>query len=112
MARMQSTLSINLAKGFSEDEYGDQDTYVDIANVITGPGDDTITGDGNANRIDGGSGQTNTATGPLLDGGDGIDTLVVGEATILNGATGPRNINFENLEARVGVTAIIGPYRQ
>lgn len=96
-------LTINLAQGFSLDEYGDQDSYVSIENVVTGPGDDAITGDGNANRIDGGGGQT--PAGMLLDGGDGIDTLVVGEPTVLNGATGPNNANFENLEARATVNA-------
>ena len=55
-------LEISLADGYSNDEYGDQDTYVDIENVITGPGNDNITGDGNANRIDGGAG-TNVLDG-------------------------------------------------
>ena len=102
-------LTINLALGFSLDEYGDQDTYIGIENVITGPGNDEITGDGNANRIDAGTGQlvsTDTAS-RLLDGGAGIDTLVVGESTTLDGAAGPENANFENLEVREGTTGAI-----
>lgn len=91
-------LEISLANGYSNDEYGDRDTYVGIENVITGPGADEITGDENANRIDGGGG-TN-----VLDGGGGTDTLVVGTTTEL-GATG--NSNFENLEVRDGVTSSV-----
>ena len=90
---------INLANGFSVDEYGDQDEYDSIENVtITGSGAYKIVGNSAANRIDGGTGAVD---GNDLDGGDGVDTLIVGTAATLGDTW---NSNFENLEARAGVT--------
>ena len=110
------TLTIDLANGFSDDEYGDTDDYIDIENVeiegisgtaytITGDdgpniltggdGDDTINGGAGNDTIDGGGGTTNT-----LDGGEGTDTLIVGISS-----TGPLGDNFENLRVRTGTDA-------
>ena len=49
-----------------------EDTVVNIENVISGLGNDTITGDGGANVLNGGAGND------TLNGGTGIDTLVGG----------------------------------
>lgn len=112
-------LDINLADGYSNDEYGDQDEYINIENVeivgvstgsytITGneranrltggPGSDTINGEGGNDIIDGGGG-TDT-----IDGGEGSDTLVVGATFDLSSATGLTSI--ENLQAATGNAAI------
>jgi Ca2+-binding RTX toxin-like protein len=50
----------------------DFDTLTNIENVIGSPFDDDLTGDGNANRLDGGDGRD------TLEGGAGNDTLVGG----------------------------------
>ena len=104
---------INLADGYSEDEYSDVDEYFDIENVkITGSGENTITGDDGPNILTGGTGNDTINGGGgndtidggggtnELDGGEGIDTLIVGEST-----TGPLGDNFENLRVRTGTDA-------
>ena len=108
------TFTINLAHGYSNDEYGDQDEYDSIENIEIAPGVSgtvyTITGDANANRLTGGAGDDTINGGGgndiidgmggtnALDGGEGSDTLVVGVTTIL----GTGNSGFEHLQARAG----------
>ena len=108
-----ANLDINLADGYSYDEYGDQDEYDGIENIkIVGVSNTTytITGDGKANRLTGGAGNDTINGGGgndiidagggtnTVDGGEGTDTLVVGEATVL----GTDTPGFENLQARAG----------
>jgi len=105
------SLDINLADGYSNDEYGDQDEYDSIENIeIVGVSGTTyeITGDGDANRLTGGQGDDTINGGGgndiidgmagtnVVNGGEGTDTLVVGATTIL----GTANSGFENLQAR------------
>lgn len=71
------------------------------ANTIMGErGDDTINGGGGDDIIDAGAGQT----AGTLDGGDGMDTLIVGEDANLadadNAGEAARAANFEGLAVR------------
>ena len=110
------TLDINLADGYSDDEYEDRDEYVDIENVeIVGVENTpyTITGDEQANRITGGAGTFTIAAGAgndvvnistataatgdgEVDGEGGIDTLIVDDDTTINNSP---YAGFENLRA-------------
>ena len=116
-------LEINLADGYSDDEYEDQDEYVGIENVeIVGVANTayTITGDGQANRITGRAGTftiragagndvvnistATAATGTdMIDGGGGIDTLIVVEGTTIDASP---YTGFENLKAAEGSAGI------
>ncbi len=71
------------------------DTFSNIENLTSGSGDDTLTGDGNANVLTGGNGKNtisggggndtivdgelvgSLASSSLLDGGDGTDRLIL-----------------------------------
>lgn len=108
------TLDINLANRYSNDEFGDTDSYSEIENVTGGPGDDTITGDAGNNVLKGGGGDdtikggggndtidggTGQSTG-VLNGGDtgtDMDTLVVSDGTGTVEINTSPAVNFENL---------------
>ncbi len=89
-ANVPGTLSLNLATGTATDGAGGTDTISNIQNVLGGPGNDSITGDANANVLNGGGGAD------VLNGGDGNDTL--------DGGTGaPSTVTYKDDPA--GVTA-------
>ena len=84
---------VDLAEGQATDTYGDEDTLIEIENVIGTPVSDTIIGDKKDNEIDGYGGDD------MLDGGAGSDTIVVdGEFTL--DATSPGSLNFENIRGK------------
>ena len=112
-----------------------EDTLRNVENVIGGAGNDTLTGDGLANRLSGGDGADtlagglgdDTLTGGLgidtLDGGGGVDTAVFADkiapvVVILNGgntATATVNglaedsiVNIENLVGGIGADSFTG----
>ena len=73
-----------------------EDSIRNIENVVGGSGDDTLTGDSLANRLEGGTGDDvlrGGARADVLDGGADVDTADYGDklvsvALTLNGATG------------------------
>ena len=83
--------NINLNTGV--DNYSN--TYSGIENVVGGDGDDTLTGDGNANSLDGGDG----ADSFRLQDGFGADTITGGE-----GGTDSDTIELSGLTGLVTVT--------
>ena len=88
---------VDLVQGFATDEYGDQDKFSGIENVryMGDAADIDIIGDTKSNRIEPGA-----STG-TIDGGGGIDTLIVmGNATL-----GEGNTNFEHLEVKADTPA-------
>ena len=60
-ASPRGTVTIDLAAGTATTDYSGTDTLTDIENAIGGSLDDVITGDGDANR---------------LEGRDGVDRLI------------------------------------
>ncbi|MCC7427462.1 MAG: hypothetical protein IT557_11185, partial [Alphaproteobacteria bacterium] len=72
-------VSVNLALGTASDGSGGTDTLVSIENVFGSAFDDTLIGDGNANRLRGGAGAD------TLDGAGGDD---VADYTLFNMPTG------------------------
>lgn len=69
-------ITVDLAAGTGGDTAAfEEDDLTDIENVITGSGDDQITGDDNDNVIDAGTGDD------FVDGGDGDDTIDYGNRT-------------------------------
>ena len=107
-------VTVDLAQGFAQDEYGDQDELKEIENVTTGIGTDEIIGNASANTLKGGAGADtitggsgddtidgggNLAEDTKLDGEAGNDTLIVGETATLNEGNAS---NFEHLQARAG----------
>ena len=115
-------VEVDLPDEHAVDTYGDGDVLVGIENVKGTPADDTILGDGNANRIYGfagddtinGGGGTDVIdgggqAGDMLDGGAGTDTLVVGGVTATDAVTvswATENNGFENMQVREGVTGV------
>ncbi len=72
-------LSINGAQNTGEGT----DTLSNIENLVGGAGNDSLTGDNNANLLDGGTGND------TLNGGQGADTLIGGDGNdTLNGGQG------------------------
>lgn len=70
-------IQVNLATGRAFGAAG-SDTLVGIEHVLTGAGNDILTGDGEANWLSGGAGNDRLIGGAgddTLDGGDGADTL-------------------------------------
>ena len=107
---------INLAQTYSENNYGDEDSYVNIENVKgTGLGDtltgndagNVLTGGEGADTLDGGEGNDTLIGGEgadTLDGGEGNDTLIGGEgADTLDGGEGFDYVSYEDSTSAVTV---------
>ena len=91
-------VTINLDDGGSQTASGGDaggDIISGFENVIGGAGDDTITGDGNANVLEGGAGVD------TLSGGDGNDRLIGGGAADIYGyeydATNSASTNLDSI---------------
>jgi hypothetical protein len=78
----------------------DSDSLFEIENVIGGSGNDTITGDGNANVLNGGSGND------FLYGGSGDDTILYDAADTLgtNGGSGLDTLLVDTSTSNVDLT--------
>lgn len=78
-ASLTGAVAVSLAiAGAQNTGTGGTDTLTQIENLTGGSGNDTLTGDGNPNRIDGGAGDDTIDGGggsDVLLGGAGIDTL-------------------------------------
>jgi Ca2+-binding RTX toxin-like protein/subtilisin-like proprotein convertase family protein len=77
-------VDLRLAGSAQETGSAGLDTLAGIENIISGSGNDTLTGDARANRIDGGAGDDvidGGAGSDILIGGLGIDTVSFGSAT-------------------------------
>jgi Ca2+-binding RTX toxin-like protein len=75
-------VTVNLVSGTANDNWGFTDTLVSIENVNGSALDDSITGDGAANRLDGQDGNDTLNGGAgndSLNGGDGNDSLSGGD---------------------------------
>jgi len=78
---------------------GEQDTLIDIENVTGGSGDDSLTGDDEANVLEGGAGND------VLDGGANDDILAGGAGNDdLTGGTGSDTADYLEAQAGVSVT--------
>jgi Ca2+-binding RTX toxin-like protein len=69
-----ANVNVNIAQGKAVSSDG-TDKLINIENVIGGNGNDTLTGDANANTLEGGGGNDK------LDGGAGVDTVTYAHAT-------------------------------
>ena len=102
----RSGVAIDLRLGeqaAGSDGFGNRDTLISIENVIGSDGNDVITGNAQANRLNGGSGND------VLDGGAGDDTLVGadgGGIDTLNGGAGIDTVDYS--AARKAVTVDLG----
>ena len=124
------SVTVSLANGYTEFEESGEvvatDYYEGIENLTGSCGDDTLTGDDGNNvingergndTIDGGKGDDTIDPGApvtgeaTLNGGEGMDILVVGEDTDLSASPptgGAANAtNFEGLAVRAGTTAAV-----
>ena len=73
--------TVNLATGNATSAQTGTDTLTGVENVTGGSGNDTITSNGNVNRLDGGAGNDTLSSGgsaDILIGGAGNDTLTGG----------------------------------
>nr|WP_290429085.1 hypothetical protein [Caenimonas aquaedulcis] len=74
---------VNLASAVAQNTAGaGVDTLVSIENVFGGQGNDTLTGNGEANRLEGGAGDDS------IDGGAGIDSLYGGSGNDMLAGSG------------------------
>ena len=87
-------VTVNLAAGTATGSEIGTDTLIGIENAITGSGNDTLTGDANANRLEGGAG-SNVYVGGAGDdnfiGGTGFDIRTDGDTADYSGV--PEAIN-------------------
>ncbi|QAU35560.1 nidogen-like domain-containing protein [Janthinobacterium sp. 17J80-10] len=99
-----AAINVNLGTGVTaNDGEGGSDTLIAIENIIGGAGNDTLTGDALANRIEGRAGNDN------LVGGDGSDTLVGGAGfDTLNGGLGTDFADYTALAVAVNVNLATG----
>ncbi len=85
-------VTVNLSTGSASGGDANGDTLTSIENLIGSSLGDTLTGDDNANQLDGGAGNDTLNGGKgddTLNGGDGNDTLDGGDKKdVLNGGTG------------------------
>ncbi len=113
----------------------DDDTVVNVENIVGGDGDDIFTGDGLANRLEGGAGSDKLSGGlgddflmggagaDTIDGGGGIDTVLFTDQTLgvvlalkadkvatalVGGAIDDTVINVENIVGGAGADALTG----
>ena len=103
-------ISLNLTLGTSQGE--GSDVLVGMENGIGGSGNDTLTGDVQANRLDGGIGND------LLIGGDGNDTLIGGDGDdslaggggndSLVGGNGKDSANFSKATQGISLNLTLG----
>ncbi|QAU35555.1 M10 family metallopeptidase C-terminal domain-containing protein [Janthinobacterium sp. 17J80-10] len=99
-----AAVNVNLGTGITaNDGEGGTDTLIAIENIIGGAGNDTLTGDALANRLEGRNGNDN------LVGGDGSDTLVGGAGTdTLNGGLGTDIADYTALAVAINVNLATG----
>lgn len=88
--------TIDLTAGTASSTVNGNDTLISIENIITGTGNDTVTGDGNDNDIDVGTGTNvvhagggndfihDQGSGSTLDGGDGSDQVYVARSSLIS----------------------------
>lgn len=91
-------VTVNLETGTGVGGDAEGDTYVNVENVRGSDHDDTITGDGERNRLVGRDGND------VLNGGDGNDVLLGGRgADVIDGGAGDRDaVEFSG--AKSGIT--------
>ncbi|CAK0773785.1 serralysin [Gammaproteobacteria bacterium] len=81
-------ITVNLATGMAHGNEIGTDTLRGIENIIGGKSDDTLTGNGGANSLDGYTGND------MINGGSGNDALIGGEGNdTLNGGAGADKLN-------------------
>ncbi|QAU35559.1 pre-peptidase C-terminal domain-containing protein [Janthinobacterium sp. 17J80-10] len=99
-----AAINVNLGTGITaNDGEGGTDILIAIENIIGGAGNDTLTGDALANRLEGRNGNDN------LVGGDGSDTLVGGAGfDTLNGGLGTDFADYTALAVAVNVNLATG----
>ena len=123
-------VEVDLSDEHAVDTYGDEDELVDIENVKGTPVNDMITGDGEANKLEGLAGDDTIKggggndiidgggeAGDDLDGGAGTDTIILRGATEDSFSLAAEDDNAENFEnitsmlttAAVGLTGDSGP---
>ena len=117
-----TAVEVDLSDEHAVDTYGDEDELVDIENVMGTPLGDTITGDGEANKLEGlegddtinGGGGNDIIDGggeteDMLDGGAGTDTIILrGYATSFSLAAEDDNAeNFENITSMLPANAVV-----
>ncbi|MEK7344640.1 MAG: Ig-like domain-containing protein, partial [Pseudomonadota bacterium] len=97
------TVTLDLSAGTASDGTGGTDTLSSIENAKGGTGNDSLTGDANANRLEGGSGDDTLVGGAgndTLDGGVGTADLVSYAANTVNQ---PVNVNLNSGTATDGL---------
>ncbi|MEC9345728.1 MAG: tandem-95 repeat protein [Pseudomonadota bacterium] len=107
---------VNLSTGFGQDTNTNTDTISGIEVVIGTAQNDSLTGDENANTLEGGDG-ADTLTGrggaDVLDGGDGFDTAsYLNDGGVLaidvNLGTGLATDTSANVDTLTGIEAVTG----
>jgi Ca2+-binding RTX toxin-like protein len=103
-------ISLDLTLGTAQGE--GSDVLVGIEDVIGGSGNDTLTGDAQANRLDGGIGNDLSSGGDgndTLIGGDGDDSLAGGGGNdSLFGGNGKDSANFSKATQGISLNLTLG----
>ena len=99
------SVTVDLSAGTATGVETGSDTLTAIENVIGGAGDDLVTGNDQANRLDGGAGADTLSGGggsDVLDGGAGDDILaggLEGDTFVFTDGTGQDTVNdFESVD--------------
>ncbi|MGO1074130.1 beta strand repeat-containing protein [Inquilinus sp. CA228] len=107
-------VQVNLATGTGTGSDAQGDTFIGIENVYGSNFNDTLSGDGGANVIDGGEGNDvleGLVGADALDGGDGIDTVYYDGSTVgvqVNLATGTGTGGDAEGDTLSGIENIVG----
>jgi Ca2+-binding RTX toxin-like protein len=109
MSTIDADVTVDLDAATARSADTGNDTVTNIENIVTGSGDDTVTGSDDANIIDTGAGDdavTAAAGADVIDAGAGDDTIVAQSGDgddIIDGGGGTDTLDMSTIDADVTV---------